>query len=430
MAIHPGTEPEDATAVAPTGELRCPTGFRYWETKEQPGAKRAERLLGSTFGFELFPPSSVAERFCESLFHGDPLAEHFVDEVYENDPKAGRALLDRALTEGLGSIENPAPSMHALFDEFETVPDWVDPELVERGAAVWRRWGTMLFAVAGGITLEMYTEAAVATPLSLAGGYAGDNALRRYLETSRFWIDVSEPGALLTPGSAGRATAMRVRVMHVAVRRKVDGHPEWDTARWGYPISQGYQMLTLLGGSTVPALALRLVGIHTSRSDMNALLHFQKYMGYLLGVDISLFPETIADSMRLNAMVVCSRSYDAGAPGRELIESFPAAFAPRPDQRGLERLRARYTHAMYAAYTTLFMSPATRAKHDMPSPFPGILVVVLRWPLLTVAEYVRRASPRVNRLWERITTRHRESWYRAQMAGREAEFNAHGGLRR
>ena len=221
MAIHPGTEPEDATAVAPTGELRCPTGFRYWETKEQPGAKRAERLLSSTFGFELFPPNSVAERFCESLFHGDPLAEHFVDEVYQNDPKAGRALLDRALTEGLGSIENPAPSMHALFDEFETVPDWVDPELVERGAAVWRRWGTMLFAVAGGITLEMYTEAAVATPLSLAGGYAGDNALRRYLETSRFWIDVSEPGALLTPGSAGRATAMRVRVMHVAVRRKI-----------------------------------------------------------------------------------------------------------------------------------------------------------------------------------------------------------------
>lgn len=430
MAIHPTTDHDPVGTADPTGESRCPTGFRYWETREQPGVRRAERTLRSLFKAELFPPDPVARGFCESLFHGDPLAEHFVDEVYKDDPKTGRSLLDRALTDGLDSIESPPESMRELFDEFETVPGWVNPELVERGASVWRRWGTMLFTVAGGITLEMYTEAAVATPLSLAGGYAGDNALRRYLETSRFWIDVSEPGALLTPGSAGRATAMRVRVMHVAVRRKVDGHPEWDNPRWGYPISQGYQMLTLLGGSTVPALALRLVGIHTSRSDMNALLHFQKYMGYLLGVDVSLFPETIADSMRLNAMVVCSRSYDAGEHGRELIESFPAAFAPRPDQRGVDRLRARYTHSMYAAYTTLFMSPVTRAKYDMPSPFPGILLVIARWPLLTVAEYVRRVSPRADRLWERFTTKHRESWYRAQMEGRQAAFDAHGGLRR
>ncbi|MGW0172906.1 oxygenase MpaB family protein [Rhodococcus sp. NPDC003322] len=429
MGIHPETD-STTTAVPPIREQRCPSAFTYWDRKTGPRVRRAERVLRRTFGYELFPPDELAHAFCESLFHGDPLAEHFVDQVYGADPATGRALLDRALTEGLDSIPEAPESMRELFTEFETVPDWVDPVLVERGAAIWRRWGTMLFTVAGGITLEMYTEAAVATPLSLAGGYAGDNALRRYLETSRFWIDVSEPGALLTPGSAGRATAMRVRVMHVAVRRRVDGHAEWDTEKWGYPISQGYQMLTLLGGSTVPALALRLVGIHTSRSDMTALLHFQKYMGYLLGVDVRLFPETIADSMRLNAMVSFSRSYDAGVHGKELIESFPAAFAPRPEQRGLQRLRARYTYGMYSAYTTLFMSPVTRARYDMPSPLPWILVVIARWPLLTAAEYVRRVSPRVDRLWDRITSRHRESWYRAQMAGREAEFQARSGLRR
>ena len=102
----------------------------------------------------------------------------------------------------------------------------------------------------------MYTESAVATPLSLAGGYAGDNALRRFLETTRFWMDVSEPGALFARGSAGRRTAMRVRVMHVSVRRRVAEHAEWDAARWGLPISQAYMMLTLLGGSVAPALIM------------------------------------------------------------------------------------------------------------------------------------------------------------------------------
>ncbi len=52
-------------------------------------------------------------------------------------------------------------------------------------------------------TLEMYTESAVALPLAFAGGYAGDKALNRFLETARFWIDLSTPGALLTPGSRG-----------------------------------------------------------------------------------------------------------------------------------------------------------------------------------------------------------------------------------
>lgn len=418
-------------AVQPTTVRAAgPSRFRYWEKRTRPAVARAERFLRSAFSVELFPPDDTAHAFCESLFHGDPVAERFVDEVFGADRAAGRALLDRALADGIGAVADPPASMRALFDEFETVPDWVDPELVERGASVWRRWGTMLFAVAGGITLEMYTEAAVATPLSLAGGYAGDNALRRYLETSRFWIDVSEPDALLTVGSTGRATAMRVRVMHVAVRRTVEQHPEWDTGKWGHPISQGYQMLTLLGGSTVPALALRLVGIHTTRSDMNALLHFQKYLGHLLGVDVTLFPDTIADSIRLNAMVMCSRSHDAGDHGTELIESFPAAFAPRPDQRGFARMRARYTYGMYSAYTALFMLPVTRARYDMPSPFPWILLVLARYPLLTVAELARRVVPGVDGIWQRVTRRHRESWLRAQLAGRQAAFDAHGGLRR
>ncbi len=94
--------------------------------------------------------------------------------------------------------------MRELFDEFETVPEWVDPELVERGAAVWRRWGHRPVLGGGAGTLEMYTESAVALPLAFAGGYAGDKALNRFLETARSGSSL-DPGALLTPGSRGRA---------------------------------------------------------------------------------------------------------------------------------------------------------------------------------------------------------------------------------
>ena len=424
---------EDQAQELSTQPDRRPTAtaFPYREAMSRPMIRRARKLAKRVTGKDVFPTAPEIEAFCSDMYKADPVAERFVDEVFYGDigPTEGRAMLKQALDHGLDSIENPPPSMVALFREFEDVPEWVDPEIVEQGAQIWRRWGTFLFSVAGGETLEMYTEAAVATPLSLAGGYAGDNALRRFLETCRFWIDVSEPEALLTPGSQGRATAMLVRVMHVSVRRRVAEHPEWDLDRWGLPISQAYMLLTLLGGSVVPASALWMLGVQTTRSEINALIHFQRYLGHIVGVRSTWYPETIADSMRLLALVMVARSYDAGDHGAELIESFPTAFAPRDGHRGLRGLRERYNGMIYAGYARIFMLPPTYARYDMPNALPGLAWILLRFPLVTAMELLRRIPP-IGRLQEAIMRRHRENWYRAQMAGREAEFDASGALRR
>lgn len=411
--------------------VTCPSAFRYWEARNRPAVRRVESLVRKVTGSHLFPTDEQARALTEDLFAGDPVAERFVAEVMRGPggSAAGRQLLDRALTDGIAAVPEAPAAMRELFAEFETVPDWVVPDLVEQGAAIWRRWGTMLFSFAGAETLEMYTESAVATPLSLAGGYAGNSALRRYLETCRFWMDVSQPGALLTPGSTGRATALKVRVMHVSVRSKVAEHPEWDIDRWGLPISQTYQLLTLIAGSVTPGLGLWALGYQTTPAEIRALLHFQKYMGYLLGVRLRWHPETIADSLRVLAMTIASRSYDAGDHGAELIESYPAAFAPRPEHRGLSRLRAAYNFRINSVYSAMYMAPGTRRKYRLPPAFPWLLIPVLRFPLISAMEFARRVPP-IGRIHERVMVRHRENWYRAQMQGREAEFDAGGALRR
>ncbi|MFD6450062.1 oxygenase MpaB family protein [Nocardia sp. NPDC060220] len=411
---------------------RCPTAFRYWEARGTPAVRRIERAFTAVTRQPLFPSDEQAAAMCEDLFAGDPVAERFVAEVMHGEigSKAGRAMLETALAEGIDAVADAPESMRALFAEFETVPDWVVPELVEQGAAIWRRWGTMLFSFAGAETLEMYTEAAVATPLSLAGGYAGDSALRRFLETTRFWMDVSAPDALLTPGSAGRATALKVRVMHVSVRAKVADHPEWDMRRWGLPISQTYQMLTLLAGSVTPGLGLWALGYQTTPSEIRALLHFQKYMGHLLGVRLRWYPETVRDALRVLAMTMVSRSYDAGQHGTELIESYPAAFAPRDGHRGLTRLREMYNYRINSVYSAMYMAPGTRRRYTMPPALPWIIVPIARFPLITVMEIVRRVCPPFARAHEKLMLAHRENWYRAQMQGRTAAFDASGALRR
>lgn len=163
---------------------------------------------------------------------------------------------------------------------------------------------------------------------------------------------------------------------------------------------------------------------------MHALIHFQRYMGHLLGVRASWYPETIPDILRTLAMVLISRAFDAGQHGAELIESFPAGFAPRDGHRGLRRLREMYNYRIYSAYTAMYMPPAIRKQYNLPRAFPWILIPVLRYPLITALEVVRRIVPGVNGLVETINIRHRENWYRAQMDGREAKFDATGALRR
>jgi hypothetical protein len=423
---------QESPSRAEEDQTRCPTAFRYWDGRGTPRARRVAGLVRTLTGAEVFPPADRARAFCDDLYGGDPVAERFVADVFSGEfgPKRGRAILDRALETNVDDVPEAPPSMRRLFAEFEEVPDWVDPKLVEQGAAIWRRWGTMLFSVAGVTTLEIYTEAAVALPLSLAGGYAGDNALRRFLETCQFWMDVSEPGALFRPGSAGRATAMRVRVMHVSVRRRVADHPEWDAQRWGLPISQSYMLLTQLGGSVAPALALSLLGYLTTPREMRALLHFQRYLGHLLGVQPTWYPETVWESVQILAMTIAARSYDAGEHGAELIESFPRAFAPRDGHRGLRRLREAYNYRVYSAYTALWMAPATRRRYKMPRVFPWLLIPVARIPLIVGLELARRVVPGLGRAIDRVNRWHRQNWFAAQMDGRKAAFDASSGLRR
>ena len=384
-------------------------------------------------GIDLFPSDAIAAAFKAGLTEGDPVAERFVAETYHGEIGARRAreMVEQALTAGVDSVPDAPDSLRALIADFDQVPDWVDPDLVEQGAAVWRRWAYSLGAVGNAGTMDTYTEAWLALPLSLSGGYAGDRALHRYLETSRWWIEVSRPGAVLARGSLARAISLHVRIMHVSVRARVKQHPEWNEDRWGLPISQSAMLLTLLGGSVAPALGLTTLGFITSPPEMRAVLHFNRYCGHLVGVRCDgYFPQTVMDGWRILFMADAARSYDAGPTGAELVESFGPAFAPRTGQRGLDRLRAGYHYRLQAGYAGLFMLPRNRRSHRLPSPVAGIALLLVRAPLIAAVDLARRVLPGLDRRWQRSAVRRWERWYVWQSGGRSAEFEAATPLRR
>lgn len=406
-----------------------PTAFRY---PPPPGRRTRLRAVARRLGIDPFPEDATAQRFIDGLNQGDPTAERFVAETYHGKLGARKArdLVEYAQRHGIDNTPDAPESMRALFDEFEQRPDWLDPDLLEEGAAVWRRWAYALGALGNAGTNDTYTEGWLAVPLSLSGGYAGDRALHRYLETSRWWIEVCRPGALLTRNSPARAISLHVRIMHVSVRDRVKHHPEWDAARWGLPISQSAMLLTLLGGSVAPAFGLFLLGHLTSPHEMRAVLHFNRYCGHLVGVRCDgYFPETIADAWRILLMADAARSYDSADNGAELVESFIPAFEPGT-RTGLQRLRAAYHYRVQAGYLGLYMLPWNRRRYRLPSAVPGIALLLAKAPLIAALEVARRLSPRIDRAWQRVNLTRWERWLEWQSAGKAATFEAAAPLRR
>lgn len=401
-------------------EQRAPAEFRYWENLPKVARRRAiaKRLLG----FDPAPPEDVARTFASMYYDADPLAEAFVHEVYfTRGAEAGRALLEQALASGVESIPDAPPSLKALFEDIETDPDWVDAELVEQGARVFRRWGTAVFRFAGAITLTAYAESSVAKPLALTGTYAGRSARNRFLETAAFWIAVSEPGGLKA-GAAGRASALRVRIMHVFVREKLLKHPEWKLEAWGVPISQADATLTLMGGSFGPALALHAMGYRTSKQEILALMHFWRYVGHLMGVRPRWYPSTLTEAAQLSFMTFIKGAHRAGEDERRLCQAYASAFAPDDEAPLSERVRGGIAHRVHLGYTRFFMPGAAYRRNDLPFAWPWALHPLLQAPFIFTAETLRRRFPSLETVADRVARRARKRWLSRHFGDRPAEY--------
>ena len=108
--------------------------------------------------------------FAHGYYDADPVAEAFVQNAYiEGNSSHGRAMLDQALAQGIESVPDAPASMLRLFEEFEVDPPWVDHNLVERGAFLFRRCGPAVFSFLGVATLLAYTENPIVQPLSMTG---------------------------------------------------------------------------------------------------------------------------------------------------------------------------------------------------------------------------------------------------------------------
>jgi hypothetical protein len=164
------------------------------------------------------------------------------------------------------------------------------------------------------------------------------------------------------------------------------------------------------------------VGHQTTIKEIEALLHYWRYIGHLLGVQPSWYPANFRESVQLMFAAFVKRAYRAGRDGEELVESYLPAFAPKPGSPMRKRIRDELNYRVQIGYTRFWMLPLTYRRHEMPNPWPWALHPVMQFPFVLGLETVRRLVPPLDHAADRVQRGRREHWYANETGGRDAEF--------
>lgn len=218
----------------------------------------------------------------ESLYTGDQPMDELMEWVMTN-PRIHRQYFETALYKGLNHLPHPVPELETFFRYIETPPDWVDPNKFQVALRFTHRLGENSLLIMRDLALMGgYQYPGFNQPLILTGAlkqYAG----KRLAETHKWWLDITRKNGF-SRFNDGFTSTIFVRFIHSLVRFQLKKNKAWDWDTWGMPINQYDQAMTNIAFSGVLLLGLRGIGIFPNKTEVDALLHFWKYTGWLMGI--------------------------------------------------------------------------------------------------------------------------------------------------
>ena len=336
------------------------------------------------------PDEAQFRRMGECLLVGDAPADRLVDWMYSAGSADTRPLFEKALADGIDSIDDAPPPLRDFFTEVETVPDWVDWDKIELGARVMRSGGADGLYIArdvallGGYMFSGFNQ----TLLRTGALEKGSNA--RFAETSQWAIDVISPGGL-APGGAGYRSTVHVRLIHAIVRRHVSAMPDWSTETWGIPINQTDMAATLVGALVAPVIGGIGMGMVSRPGEYEAVAHLTRYVGTLMGVADEFLPIGFRDCVR----VLLHTSYALSTPDETTKQlSVPMAddplawnYSTRPS------FRRRLARSQHLSITATFLGPGAMRELGLPMfVLPWYPVLKLPLNLLRSCAALRRGG--------------------------------------
>src|SRR6266852_6195180 len=154
-----------------------------------------------------------ADHMLRMLAVGDPLADAVIVEM-DALGKEGRRILNAALADGLERLTERPPAITALLQQLETMPAWVDPDMLRRGQVAALSVSPLWYELCaiGSALVHTYASPAIARLLTQTGRLT-TVAPRRLAETGMWAGQATMPGGLLR-GAPGYQATVQVRLLH------------------------------------------------------------------------------------------------------------------------------------------------------------------------------------------------------------------------
>ncbi|MEV0321566.1 oxygenase MpaB family protein [Streptomyces sp. NPDC050658] len=355
---------------------RFPSRFR--EAEERGHGIARKMFLFADIGKDV--DEALMERVGAALLQRDEPGAELAAAMRRPSGDPGR-VTHAGIAEALRAAPDVAPELPPALKELlvhsTTVPDWVDWDRVERGAAVFRSMGrnagdvlTLLSLVGG------YRFGGPADLLVLTGALSGGEALRRLGETQKWTHAVTRPGGL-RPGAEGWRLTVHVRIMHALVNARFADR--WDTDRWGHPINQADQAGTLGLFDTTVIVGCLGLGVPLTRRQRDDLMHLWRYVGRLMGVSPDWLTDVENVRHRWNYHILLAAA-DQTEAGRALASRTLDAEAERDfghRSPAVERLHQRYERARKSSILTAFIGVTGMRELGLRPRIPWALLLAL-----------------------------------------------------
>ena len=216
---------------------------------------------------------------------------------------------DDVISAAAAACDNPKSDatnhLADFYRHYETIPSWVDFDQIQRGIDVFLAYlpaaGCALYyrSLVGGFSIPKIVEVLKSTRYLVSDR---TKTLHRLIDTGGLLAACFAPtescisAASLRPGGKGWLAALRVRVLHAKIRRRLlkmkrtddDGHSVqlWDIEKNGIPINQEDLAATLLAFSVNVLIGIEVfAGEPLPVNEQLDYIALWRYLGWLLGID-------------------------------------------------------------------------------------------------------------------------------------------------
>ncbi|CAI7656212.1 unnamed protein product [Penicillium palitans] len=230
-----------------------------------------------------------------------------------------------------------------LWEEVNTVPEWVDWAQIERGQEFLYRYlipnltGLALQGFLGGTaTISGGTEVLVRT-----GGFSIRVLPRRFVETFLWLLQITMDLKSIQPGGEGHISTVRVRLLHATVRNRLlklmDQDPAYfDEAKYGAPVNMRDAIHATAIFCCMPLFRqLPKIGIQPRPQETEDFLALFRYIAYIMGTPDSFFDGTEQSKATMESIMMCEpeptkSSKSIGANFVAAVQDYPGINVSKP----------------------------------------------------------------------------------------------------